>query len=161
MQPRGKPFRLFGPAAAWYLRDILDGNSLPDGWAMGQGLQARTRNIAFKTGTSYGYRDAWAVGFSNDYTVGVWVGRPDGAPRAGHVGRDDAGADPAEDVRSVAARPARTRRRRPADAIVAANAVATAAGACAPSRGTPKSRRPCAFATCSRPRSPFRPTARW
>src|SRR5262249_31709676 len=79
--------RLFGPVAAYYLRDILSGVALPDGWAMGQGLK-RQRSVAFKTGTSYGYRDAWSIGFSNDYTVGVWVGRPDGTPRPGHVGRD-------------------------------------------------------------------------
>jgi penicillin-binding protein 1C len=81
--------RLFGAVAAYYLRDILDGVALPDGWAMGQGL-TRKRTIGFKTGTSYGYRDAWSVGFSNDYTVGVWVGRADGTPRPGHVGRDSA-----------------------------------------------------------------------
>ena len=34
--------------------------------------------IAFKTGTSYGYRDAWSVGFDGRITIGVWVGRPDG-----------------------------------------------------------------------------------
>jgi penicillin-binding protein 1C len=84
-----QPYRLFGPAAAYYLRDILNGAALPDGWAMGQGLK-RPRAIAFKTGTSYGYRDAWAVGFSNDYTIGVWVGRPDGAPQPGRIGRSDA-----------------------------------------------------------------------
>jgi penicillin-binding protein 1C len=43
--------------------------------------------IAFKTGTSYGYRDAWAVGFDGRMTIGVWVGRPDGAPVPGLVGR--------------------------------------------------------------------------
>ena len=43
--------------------------------------------IAFKTGTSYGYRDAWSVGFDGKRTVGVWVGRPDGAPVPGLVGR--------------------------------------------------------------------------
>ena len=77
------------PVAAWYLRDILDGVSLPEGWAMGQGL-SRKRTIGFKTGTSYGFRDAWSVGFSNDYTVGVWVGRADGAPSAGRIGREAA-----------------------------------------------------------------------
>ena len=87
--PLGPAHRLFGPVAAWYLRDILDGVALPEGWAMGQGLN-RGRTIGFKTGTSYGYRDAWSVGFSNDYTVAVWVGRADGTPRAGHVGRDSA-----------------------------------------------------------------------
>lgn len=87
--PQGAPYRLFGKPAAYYLREILDGVALPDGWAMGQGLR-RSRAIGFKTGTSYGFRDAWSVGFSNDYTVGVWVGRADGAPRAGHVGRQTA-----------------------------------------------------------------------
>src|SRR5207244_12680508 len=43
--------------------------------------------IAFKTGTSYGYRDAWSVGFDGRMTIGVWVGRPDGAPVAGLIGR--------------------------------------------------------------------------
>jgi penicillin-binding protein 1C len=79
--------RLFGPVAAYYLREILDGVALPDGWAMGQGLH-RFRTIGFKTGTSYGFRDAWSVGFSNDYTVAVWVGRADGTPRPDRVGRD-------------------------------------------------------------------------
>ncbi len=87
--PDAPEHRLFGPVAAYYLREILDGVTLPDGWAMGQGL-TRGRAIGFKTGTSYGFRDAWSVGFSNDYTVGVWVGRADGTPRPGHVGRDAA-----------------------------------------------------------------------
>ncbi|MBV9043926.1 MAG: penicillin-binding protein 1C [Alphaproteobacteria bacterium] len=87
--PQGATHRMFGPAAAFYLKQILRGVALPDGWAMGQGL-TRQRQIGFKTGTSYGYRDAWSVGFSNDYTVGVWVGRADGSPRAGHVGRESA-----------------------------------------------------------------------
>ena len=85
--PDAPEHRLFGPVAAWYLRDILDGVALPDGWAMGQGLLP-SRTIGFKTGTSYGFRDAWAVGFSNDYTVAVWVGRADGSPRPGHMGRE-------------------------------------------------------------------------
>jgi penicillin-binding protein 1C len=87
--PDGAAHKLFGPVAAYYLRQILAGVSLPDGWAMGQGL-SRQRTIAFKTGTSYGFRDAWSVGFSNDYTVGVWVGRADGAPRVDTVGREAA-----------------------------------------------------------------------
>jgi penicillin-binding protein 1C len=85
--PDAPRHRLFGSVAAWYLRDILDGVALPDGWAMGQGL-SKKRSIGFKTGTSYGFRDAWSVGFSNDYTVAVWVGRADGTPRPGHVGRE-------------------------------------------------------------------------
>lgn len=43
--------------------------------------------IAFKTGTSYGYRDAWSIGFDGRVTIGVWVGRPDGAPVPGLIGR--------------------------------------------------------------------------
>jgi len=87
--PKPQTHRLFGPVAAYYLHQVLAGVSLPDGWAMGQGL-SRARTIAFKTGTSYGFRDAWSAGFSNDYTVGVWVGRADGAPRADQVGRETA-----------------------------------------------------------------------
>lgn len=87
--PEGARHRLFGPVAAYYLREILAGVSLPDGWAMGQGL-SRARTIAFKTGTSYGFRDAWSAGFSNDYTIAVWVGRADGAPRVDSVGREAA-----------------------------------------------------------------------
>jgi len=41
------------------------------------------RKIAWKTGTSYGYRDAFAFGVSSDWTVGVWIGRPDGVPNVG------------------------------------------------------------------------------
>ena len=44
------------------------------------------RRVGFKTGTSYGFRDAWAVGFDELHTVGVWVGRPDGAAHLGGYG---------------------------------------------------------------------------
>ncbi|HXP75585.1 MAG TPA: penicillin-binding protein 1C [Stellaceae bacterium] len=84
-----KPVRLMGSAAAWYVTDILRGSPLPEGYAQALGL-TRARDIAFKTGTSYGFRDAWAVGYSPDYTVGVWVGRADGSPRPGHYGRNTA-----------------------------------------------------------------------
>jgi penicillin-binding protein 1C len=67
------------PVAAWYVTDILRGAPPPDNAPAGR--------IAFKTGTSYGYRDAWAVGYDRRVTVGVWVGRPDGAPVPGLVGR--------------------------------------------------------------------------
>lgn len=46
--------------------------------------------LAFKTGTSYGYRDAWAVGFDGKRVIAVWAGRPDGASSAGLVGREAA-----------------------------------------------------------------------
>ena len=73
------PRRLLDPVAAWYVGNILIGAPPPDNAPPGR--------IAFKTGTSYGYRDAWAVGFDGRMTVGVWVGRPDGAPVPGLVGR--------------------------------------------------------------------------
>ncbi len=42
--------------------------------------------IAFKTGTSYGFRDAWAAGFDGDYTIAVWAGRADASSVPGLVG---------------------------------------------------------------------------
>ena len=74
--------RLLDPVAAWYIGNVLMGAPPPDNAPHGR--------IAFKTGTSYGYRDAWAVGFDGRMTVGVWVGRPDGAPMPGLVGRSAA-----------------------------------------------------------------------
>jgi penicillin-binding protein 1C len=74
--------RLIEPVAAWYVADVLLGSPPPDNAAGGR--------IAFKTGTSYGYRDAWAIGFDGKRTIGVWVGRPDGAPVTGLVGRSAA-----------------------------------------------------------------------
>ena len=87
--PEAKPKTLLGAAATWYVTDILRGTPMPDGWAHRFGV-ARDRNIAFKTGTSYGFRDAWAVGYSGTYTVGVFVGRPDGTPRPDHFGLNTA-----------------------------------------------------------------------
>ncbi|MBZ6078651.1 penicillin-binding protein 1C [Microvirga sp. WGZ8] len=71
--------RIADPVAAWYVFDVLRGAPPPDNALAGR--------IAFKTGTSYGYRDAWAVGYDRNYTVGVWVGRPDGTAVPGLVGR--------------------------------------------------------------------------
>ncbi len=45
-----------------------------------------SKEIAWKTGTSFGFRDAWAVGSTKDYVVGVWVGNADGEGRPGLVG---------------------------------------------------------------------------
>jgi penicillin-binding protein 1C len=65
--------------AAWEVGNVLMGTPPPE-----NGVHGR---IAFKTGTSYGYRDAWSVGFDGRMTIGVWVGRPDGAPVPGLIGR--------------------------------------------------------------------------
>jgi len=74
-----EPLRLMDQAAAWQVGNVLLGTPPPE-----NGVHNR---IAFKTGTSYGYRDAWSVGFDGRVTIGVWVGRPDGAPVPGLVGR--------------------------------------------------------------------------
>ncbi len=76
------PRRLLDPFAAWYVGNILIGAPPPD--------NAMPGRIAFKTGTSYGYRDAWAVGFDGRMTIGVWVGQADGAPVPGLYGRGSA-----------------------------------------------------------------------
>jgi penicillin-binding protein 1C len=76
------PRRLLDSVAAWYVGNVLFGAPPPDNAPHGR--------IAFKTGTSYGYRDAWAVGFDGRTTIGIWVGRPDGAPVPGLVGRASA-----------------------------------------------------------------------
>ena len=78
-EPRRDSARLLDPVAAWYVGNVLLGTPPPENGAGGR--------IAFKTGTSYGYRDAWSVGFDGKRTIGVWVGRPDGAPVPGLVGR--------------------------------------------------------------------------
>lgn len=53
-------------------------------------LSRAAPRIAFKTGTSYGYRDAWAAGVSDTHAVVVWIGRADGAARPGATGRKTA-----------------------------------------------------------------------
>jgi len=77
--PAGEGTRLMTPVAAWYVGRVLLGTPPPENGVGGR--------IAFKTGTSYGYRDAWSVGFDGRHTIGIWVGRPDGAPVPGLVGR--------------------------------------------------------------------------
>jgi len=74
--------RLMDPVAAWQVANVLMGTPPPENGVGGR--------IAFKTGTSYGYRDAWSVGFDGRITIGVWVGRPDGAPVPGLIGRSAA-----------------------------------------------------------------------
>ena len=70
--PRLSP-RLLSPVAAWYVTDILKDAPPP--------VNARGGRIAYKTGTSYGYRDAWAIGYDGRHVIAVWVGRADGSAR--------------------------------------------------------------------------------
>lgn len=77
--------RMMSDGAAWIVRDILQSNPRP-GYGVGTFDTGSRPNVAWKTGTSYGYRDAWAIGSTRHYTVGVWVGRPDGTPLPGQYG---------------------------------------------------------------------------
>jgi penicillin-binding protein 1C len=72
--------RILSRAAAWQVGDILAGLAPPPG--------APTNRLAYKTGTSYGNRDTWAIGFDGAYVVGVWLGRADGTPVPGAFGGD-------------------------------------------------------------------------
>ena len=74
--------RLMSPGAAWIIRRILadEAQPLPDS------ALPRVAPLAWKTGTSYGYRDAWAIGLNARYVIGIWTGRPDGTPVAGQFG---------------------------------------------------------------------------
>ena len=76
--------RMLSEGAAFIVRDVLEAGG-PVARLVDGGVGAR-RGIAWKTGTSFGFRDAWAVGVSDRYTAGVWVGRPDGTPNPGFFG---------------------------------------------------------------------------
>lgn len=81
--------RLMSGASAQKILKILREAPMPKGRMPGR-LTAGAPQVAFKTGTSYGYRDAWAAGVVGDIAIIVWVGRADGAPRPGKTGRASA-----------------------------------------------------------------------
>lgn len=107
-RPAPAPVRLIGPTAAWYVAEALADAPLPEGFAS-LPVALRDRRIAYKTGTSAGFRDAWAATYSTNWTVVVWVGHADGTPRPGQLGRVAAlpvalkafGRLPAEDNRAA------------------------------------------------------------
>ena len=76
--PEGQ--RVVSEVAAWEVGDILAGLAPPPG--------APSNRLAYKTGTSYGHRDAWAIGFDGRHVIGVWMGRADGTPVPGAFGAD-------------------------------------------------------------------------
>ena len=84
-QPR-QTRRLMSPGAAWIIRDILSSNPADIQGAPLPDTIERRAPVAWKTGTSYGYRDAWAMGVTDSWTIGVWIGRPDGTPSPGQYG---------------------------------------------------------------------------
>ena len=80
--------RMLSAGAAFIIRDILATGG-PSARAANELAGAR-RGLAWKTGTSFGFRDAWAIGVSDRHTVGIWVGRPDGTPNPGFFGANAA-----------------------------------------------------------------------
>ena len=74
-QPLG---RLMSRSSAWQVGHILSGIAPPS--------EAARARLAYKTGTSYGYRDAWAIGYDGAHVIGVWMGRADGTPVPGAFG---------------------------------------------------------------------------
>ncbi len=78
----GEPVEVLPAVSAWYVNRILAGVEPPEG--------SLRNGIAYKTGTSYGYRDAWSVGYDGRYVIAVWIGRPDATPVPGLSGRTHA-----------------------------------------------------------------------
>lgn len=109
--------RMMSEGAAFIVRDILETGGFAGSVDEGAGSH---RGLAWKTGTSFGFRDAWAVGVSPRYTIGVWVGRPDGTPNPGFFGAniaapllvDIANAMPDARRGSFPARPANVSRKK-------------------------------------------------
>jgi len=84
--PEGGTYQLVSRETADAVVNALRGAPVPKGFANMSGVG----RIAYKTGTSYGFRDSWAAGLAGEYAIIVWTGRPDGAPRPGSTGRGSA-----------------------------------------------------------------------
>lgn len=80
---------LLSPENAWIIYRTLADAPIPHSVA-GSSLAQSENSIAWKTGTSYGFRDAWAIGSNANLTVGIWVGHPDGTPQSGRYGANTA-----------------------------------------------------------------------
>ncbi|MEG0006815.1 MAG: penicillin-binding protein 1C [Aeromonas sp.] len=80
---------LLSPGAAWIVWHILSTQGRAD-QPFASEATGRVNRLAWKTGTSYGYRDSWALGVSGRWTIGVWLGRPDGTPLPGFYGQSAA-----------------------------------------------------------------------
>lgn len=141
-------FQMFSATSAHRIREILAEAPALEGRAPSRLSQTAPR-VAYKTGTSYGYRDAWAAGTAGAYAAVVWVGRADGAPRPGETGRKAAAPllldlfdliariDPTaplgqeqrtEDARIAVARVAAPRRKSPPEIVFPRNGVEILSG---------------------------------
>ncbi|HUO05535.1 MAG TPA: penicillin-binding protein 1C [Candidatus Binataceae bacterium] len=89
-QPAAPSTRLLSPEAAYIVLDMLRSNPRPSSsFTLSQA--PRMRAIPWKTGTSFGFRDAWALGIAGPYVLGVWIGNFDGTPNPNFIGREAAG----------------------------------------------------------------------
>lgn len=86
--PAGEP--VFGPGAAWLTRDALSKKDRPD-FPRRRALAGIPAEIHWKTGTSFGLRDAWAIGSGARYTAVVWTGNADNSSSAELVGSEASG----------------------------------------------------------------------
>jgi penicillin-binding protein 1C len=82
--------RLLSRESSYLVTEILTGLKRPDMPANTWALTEDVPEVAWKTGTSYGHRDAWSLGYSSKYTIGVWVGNPDGRGEKGISGSEHA-----------------------------------------------------------------------
>ena len=82
---RSQGRRLLSEASAWITWKTLTGLTPPEQFRWGLSNEERPK-IAWKTGTSWGSRDTWAIGSTSEFTIGVWVGRPSGEPLKGALG---------------------------------------------------------------------------
>ncbi|MEZ5829935.1 MAG: penicillin-binding protein 1C [Dongiaceae bacterium] len=112
---------LMSVKSAYYVTKILLDTPPPPSF-LAAGNRRHAQPIAYKTGTSFGFRDAWAIGYTRDYTIGVWVGRPDGTFSAGRMGRADAAPILFEAFDLLPQGPSALPIEVPADAIIADNA---------------------------------------
>ena len=89
LEPDRSPAPQWDRLALWYTFEALKEVNRPD--ELDWRLISSVRRAAWKTGTSYGFRDAWAVGMTPDYTIGVWAGNAEGQGVPGLTGARTAG----------------------------------------------------------------------
>ena len=103
-EPLGETRHLLSPEAAWLTLEMLRHHPPPGQRRLPGAVPRDTRPVAWKTGTSHGFRDAWAVGVSGPYVIAVWLGRFDGQGIPALVGRPVAGPLLFRIVEALAAR---------------------------------------------------------
>jgi len=85
----GQSFQLFSPEAAFITREMMTHNPRPGSWILSR-YAATSPSIAWKTGTSYGYKDGWSVAVAGEYVLAVWMGNFDGTGSPSFTGAGSA-----------------------------------------------------------------------